>query len=776
MNYLFPKNFDFDMYRNLNKDLKYLDNVTLKKHYIEYGQYENRIYKLDLPENFDVNEYKELNGDLFNLEAKQHYIKYGQYENRIYKLDLPENFPKDFDVDIYKELNEDLKYFSNIEAKQHYIEYGQYENRIYSNIKIDNILKIKLNGIFDPYSIKYIFKLLSKYYKNIIIDNISPDITIYNQTDININDDKSFKIYFPNCFIYDIHFNYDFYLNIYPEFNGWSYDDILNYFKQFGYNEKRKHFFGNLNLFKFDAIICDGIETFNHSIKKRIITHKNINKLKIIFDEFNELKNYNNINHIFIIPSIGRESLINSINSILDQDYKKWEIIIIFDDKKDKYENYKCTYKDNDKITFLNLENNTLLNNIDGHGRASEVRNFGLEYIKNKNYSNDDFICFLDDDDSISSDYISKINEEINRNNVDCVIFRMSDNNYIIPNINCIDFCKCDVGISFAFRFKILIEDNILFKKNSITEDFDILNEIRENKYKIVISPYCKYFVNNCNKYDSFKFNRVLINDEQYNNKIKLNTTFKGYIINLKDDYDKFFHITKELNEIIGFTNYERFNAIRPTINEVLSCSLIDINKLWQFKTLNNENDMKYTIGATGCKLSHYHLLKQIINRNEDYKYYIIFEDDCTFTEDFKLLETIKYIEENNIDFNILYLSCNLHKEEDFDIISECLLKCKIGAGFTTHAMVFNKKNIPNIIREIENNKVEIDNVYVNHVSNRYVMYPMCGYQRECKSKISVYRELEHGMMKNKTENDEIFYGDFTNKKFIIDKMKNVCK
>ena len=63
-------------------------------------------------------------------EACNHYLLYGQYENRKYKIKNIK-LPFDFDVKMYQELNEDLKHLKYKEAILHYIKYGKYEGRKY---------------------------------------------------------------------------------------------------------------------------------------------------------------------------------------------------------------------------------------------------------------------------------------------------------------------------------------------------------------------------------------------------------------------------------------------------------------------------------------------------------------------------------------------------------------------------------------------------------------------------------------------------------------------
>ena len=78
-------------------------------------------YKYEnIPSDFNVREYIELNEDLKDLsefQAKIHYENYGYKENRKYKY---ENIPEDFKPEEYKELNEDLTHLTNLGAKIHY--------------------------------------------------------------------------------------------------------------------------------------------------------------------------------------------------------------------------------------------------------------------------------------------------------------------------------------------------------------------------------------------------------------------------------------------------------------------------------------------------------------------------------------------------------------------------------------------------------------------------------------------------------------------------------
>jgi hypothetical protein len=83
------EDFDVNMYRLLNDDLKNMIDAELKIHYSLFGKYENRSYKFDLPQDFNAFEYQLLNEDLKHmneLELKIHYVISGKNEKRIYKI------------------------------------------------------------------------------------------------------------------------------------------------------------------------------------------------------------------------------------------------------------------------------------------------------------------------------------------------------------------------------------------------------------------------------------------------------------------------------------------------------------------------------------------------------------------------------------------------------------------------------------------------------------------------------------------------------------------
>jgi glycosyltransferase involved in cell wall biosynthesis len=179
----------------------------------------------------------------------------------------------------------------------------------------------------------------------------------------------------------------------------------------------------------------------------------------------------------FIIPTIGRSTLINSIESLLNQTESDWNAIIIFDGIK------KNINIDDNRIKLLEIDK-CGFNNC-----AGLVRNIGL-----KNCSNTKWIGFLDDDDYLSPNYIDYLLTEIeNFPNIDACIFRMGyENGTILPSKLDKNIIRNKVGISFAIKKNITEKINFI---NSPFEDYIFLKNIINFKYKTLLSSYVAYFV-----------------------------------------------------------------------------------------------------------------------------------------------------------------------------------------------------------------------------------------------------------------------------------------
>lgn len=119
-----------------------------------------------------------------------------------------------------------------------------------------------------------------------------------------------------------------------------------------------------------------------------------------------------------IVPVYNVEKLLeNCINSIINQTYTFWELILIDDGSKDNSGNICNQYVQKDsRIHVIHQQN---------HG-VSYARKVGVEA------SIGEWICFIDSDDTINNDYIETM--MINNKGVDIVHLHMPENKDITPD------------------------------------------------------------------------------------------------------------------------------------------------------------------------------------------------------------------------------------------------------------------------------------------------------------------------------------------------------
>ena len=207
----------------------------------------------------------------------------------------------------------------------------------------------------------------------------------------------------------------------------------------------------------------------------------------------------------FIIPTIGRDTLVNTIASLEQQTNDKWKAIIIFDGIESNITN------DNPKIKIITIEKSGKDANS-----AGNVRNKGIPYVTTE------WVGFIDDDDVISNDYVDTFYKEIEYK-VDVIIFRMIyEDNYVLPPLETDNFYINQVGISFVLKTNLLKKYNFI---PSSAEDYDLLNRLRENDYKIMISPYIRYYVRTV-KDDNTVGNRLFINVKEGFESTKTNSIY----------------------------------------------------------------------------------------------------------------------------------------------------------------------------------------------------------------------------------------------------------
>ena len=130
-----------------------------------------------------------------------------------------------------------------------------------------------------------------------------------------------------------------------------------------------------------------------------------------------------------------------------------------------------------------------------------------------------------------------------------------------------------------------------------------------------------------------------------------MNKLSKIYFINLDRRPDRYEHFLKECNDKeINYNKIQRFNALDGNLYNFSE------KEKYMFRNVDYRTQ-NYAKKIMGNQLSHYYILKEMIEKN--YEYIIIFQDDIIFRKDFK--KELEYVL-NNIPNNAEIINIAFHK------------------------------------------------------------------------------------------------------------------
>lgn len=199
----------------------------------------------------------------------------------------------------------------------------------------------------------------------------------------------------------------------------------------------------------------------------------------------------------FIIPSIARESLKQSLQSLIDQVDSDWKCVVGFDGFAED-EVSKDILIDDPRIEYYYFSEKIGKKFWD-HPGAGGVRNELMEITDSEWYA------FLDDDDTISREYVYKFKYQLKENPfMDMMIFRMIYHSrhglahyFTVPPLHIddpYDLTRGQVGISFCIKKEFTKKNNISFVTSNL-EDLDYVHQFVNNNAEIHLSDIVGYFV-----------------------------------------------------------------------------------------------------------------------------------------------------------------------------------------------------------------------------------------------------------------------------------------
>jgi len=256
-----------------------------------------------------------------------------------------------------------------------------------------------------------------------------------------------------------------------------------------------------------------------------------------------------------IIPTFNRADTINkAINSILNQSYKNWELIIVDDGSIDDTKRIVKPFLKDKRVKYF----------FQKHKGVCTARNLGIKKAQG------DYIAFLDSDDEFLKEKIEIQLREIKKYRADmllCNIFEYRENkkirnrfkfnrSFLVKQKDIVSY-KIPMSASFMFLTKKLAEQVLFDEKMPSSNDFDFVLRASLTRKKIIFSNY--RLVNN---YKSTKKNRISINFESKikgyhlivkkikDNKYQLNTFNKKKL--LKKTYQNlalFYFLSKQYDK-----------------------------------------------------------------------------------------------------------------------------------------------------------------------------------------------------------------------------------
>lgn len=191
----------------------------------------------------------------------------------------------------------------------------------------------------------------------------------------------------------------------------------------------------------------------------------------------------------FIIPTLGRDSLADTIASLVSQTDGDWEAFVVLDDS------YMLTGRAGETVMEWDQRVHLLVPSISGS--AGLLRNYAISKCTSE------WIAFVDDDDTLEPQYVEHLHAHAeDYPSADVVLFRMKHPKYgILPREQLPTISQGLVGISYAVRARIkpkFLKEEVVSDTDTrlnTHEDIELLLDLRNKGHELYISKHVDYIV-----------------------------------------------------------------------------------------------------------------------------------------------------------------------------------------------------------------------------------------------------------------------------------------
>lgn len=220
-----------------------------------------------------------------------------------------------------------------------------------------------------------------------------------------------------------------------------------------------------------------------------------------------------------IVPVYNVETYLKKcIESVLNQTYKDFELVLVDDGSSDNSGAICDEYKDMDNVVIVHKLN----------GGLADARNKGIEVSKG------DYITFIDSDDYVAKEYLETLYSVLCDTCSDIVISNFINifeedkiHKTFTDNLKykCISKSECyhrmllQDGIDVSSTAKLYsrkIFDSVRFIKGQLYEDINIISDIIEKSANIAITNYAGYYYlqrEGSIMYSDFKIEKLVLLD-----------------------------------------------------------------------------------------------------------------------------------------------------------------------------------------------------------------------------------------------------------------------